>query len=250
MNVNKFYKELFEDVLGLNVLGLEYFYPVLIELVSRRSLSTFSDLIFHRYEYYFDVEGSHLIEEDGYQEGREYFIRDSFLDRFNLQVLGLEKVKPMILDADSDDLYFMGLASAPLSTMDLLLGSEANYQKNLTFGAMGKVTNFSLTGPRSFRCYNQGFVNRMRATLLIRYPNIASIPEDYKENFLKLAMLDVKNKLWNELKFMEDLATPGGSVNLKISDYESALNERDDYVKELRELTFPDRVGGSYFTVL
>ena len=43
MDVNNFYKEVFEDTLGLDVLGLESTYQNLVKLVETKTLITFSN---------------------------------------------------------------------------------------------------------------------------------------------------------------------------------------------------------------
>ena len=44
MNVAQFYTELFEQTLGLDVLGLESQFPALIELVETKTLREFSKI--------------------------------------------------------------------------------------------------------------------------------------------------------------------------------------------------------------
>ena len=43
MDVQNFYKELFVDTLGLDVLGLEKQFPALVKLVETKSIVTFSN---------------------------------------------------------------------------------------------------------------------------------------------------------------------------------------------------------------
>ena len=65
-----------------------------------------------------------------------------------------------------------------------------------------------------------------------------------------LAKLDCKIYLWNQLKYLENIVTPVGNMDLKVSDWENADRERDDYLKELRTKSFPDRVLDKYFRIL
>lgn len=66
---------------------------------------------------------------------------------------------------------------------------------------------------------------------------------------MTLAKYDIKIYLWNQLKYMQDIVTPSGNLNLQISDWEGAEREREDYLKEFRQRAFPDRFVTKYFTI-
>ena len=84
----------------------------------------------------------------------------------------------------------------------------------------------------------------------VQFPNIASIPEDYRETFIQLAIYDIKIKLYNELKYIEDIVTPAGNLNLRVSDWDSAERDRVEFLRELRTKSFPDRLRDDYFVLL
>jgi hypothetical protein len=67
---------------------------------------------------------------------------------------------------------------------------------------------------------------------------------------MNLAKYDVGIYLHNKLKYAEDVVTPAGNLNLKISDWESYSNQKEDYIKELLQLSFPDRVMKNYFMAI
>ena len=67
---------------------------------------------------------------------------------------------------------------------------------------------------------------------------------------MDLAKFDVKNRLWVELRYIQDIVTPSGNLDLKINDWESAEKDREDYLRELRTRTFPDRVMDKYFRII
>ena len=58
MNVNSFLKELFEDRLGLDYLGLDYRFAELVQLIERKTLLGFSNCIGVKYLTYLDL-GDH-----------------------------------------------------------------------------------------------------------------------------------------------------------------------------------------------
>ena len=55
MDVNNFYKEVFEETLGLDVLGLESTYHQLVKLVETKTLVTFSNYIPALYKFRLDI---------------------------------------------------------------------------------------------------------------------------------------------------------------------------------------------------
>ena len=55
MDVNNFYKEVFERTLGLDVLGLENTYQELVRLVESKTLITFSQYIPALYKFKLDI---------------------------------------------------------------------------------------------------------------------------------------------------------------------------------------------------
>lgn len=56
MNVNRFYKELFEETLGLDVLGLESTFTGLVKMIESKTLLTFSNNIPVSYRIYLDLD--------------------------------------------------------------------------------------------------------------------------------------------------------------------------------------------------
>ena len=55
MNVNNFFRTLFEDTLGLDVLGLDNRFADFVKLIDRNTLVTFSNLIPAKYLTYLDL---------------------------------------------------------------------------------------------------------------------------------------------------------------------------------------------------
>ena len=258
MNVNNFFRTLFEDIMGLDVLGLENRFSDLVKLIDRNTLVTFGNLIPAHYMTYLDLaDPTSIIKKDHHTLGVEYYISDPILDKFKLPILGIEKITPVSVNAvdpfdpESAAYYSSIIASRHNLTLEgVLMGSEYTYNRTLIDSAVPFKAYKELRGQRTLYLRNYTFEGEVELNLKVPWPNIVSIPEEYREILLTLAQYDLKIKLWNELKYMEDVVTPSGNLNLKVSDWESAAKDREEYLRDLQTKTLPDRFGPAYFQIL
>ena len=129
------------------------------------------------------------------------------------------------------------------------MGSEYTYSRTLIDTAIPHKRYKEFRGNRILYLENWGYQGCVEIKLKTTWPNIVSIPEEYQETLLTLAKLDIQVKLWNELKYLEDIPTPNGNLQLRF-DWSGAERERDDFLKELRQKSLPDRTGPVYFHIL
>lgn len=257
MNVNNFFRTLFEDTLGLDVLGLDNRFADFVKLIDRNTLVTFSNLIPAKYLTYLDLsDPRNIVRKDRHTLGVEYYIEDEVLDKFNLPILSVEKVEPNNVgvvdpyDPSSSAYYSSLIASRQNLTLEgVFMGSEYTRNRTLIDSAIPFKMYKELRGPRTLYLRNFAYEGEVELTLKVPWPNIVSIPEEYKEILLTLCQYDIKIKLWNELKYVEDVVTPTGNLNLRM-DWESAAKDREDYIQQLRLKTIPDRMGPVYFHIL
>ena len=256
MDICNFYTELFEDTLGLDVLGLENRYKELVDLINRKTLVVFSQLIPCRYYTYVNLDSKNeLIHEDINRVGREYYLADPVIDKFHLQINAIEKcnlASGTQFDPERDNYYSSVITSRQNISLDSILGgAESTYGRNLADFAIPFKKYFEYRGNRVLYLENWPYNGLIECLCQTNWPNIASIPEEHHVNFVQLAIYDVKIKLWNELKYLEDITLPvGGNLNLKINDWEGAQNERNDFIRELKTKSLPDRVGTGWFHVV
>lgn len=258
MNVNAFYNELYYNILGLDVLGLESKLPQLTKLVESRTLTTFSSLIPAKVLIYLDLsDTAHIIKKDQQTLGVEYLLDDDILTKFNLPILDIDKIEYNNVgdvdpyDPNSSAYYSSIIASRQnLSLESVLMGAEYTYNRTLTDFAMPFKRYHELRGNNILYLRNYAFGGTVEVTVKTKWPNIVSIPEEYREILLTLSKLDIKQSLWHSLKYLESIVTPSGNLDLKISDWDSAERDRDDYIKELRTKSFTDRIGPRYFTLV
>lgn len=257
MNTNQFYRELFEQNLGLDSLGLEDRCSELVKIVDSTTLLAFGNLIPIKYLHYLDLtDTSKIVKKEQHTLGVEYYIDDPVLDKFHLPILGIEKIEYNNVgdvdpyDPDSTAYYNSVITSRQNLTLEsVLFGSEYSFNRVLTDTAMPFKRYHELRGQRVLYLKNYAIQGTVEVTLKTRWPNVVSIPEEYHEDFLHLATLDCKIKLWNDLKYLTEITTSVGNLELNL-DWSNAEQERSDFLRELRTRSFPDRTGPMYFQIL
>lgn len=257
MDVNGFYREVFNDTLGLDILGLENQFPALVRLVETKTLLTFSNYIPALYRMYLDLEDrTNIIRNDEHTLGVEYYLNDPVLEKFHLPILGVEKidyndagvVDPY--DPNSTAYYSSVVASRNNITLEsVLMGSEYTYNRTLTDFAFPWKRYYEYRGGNVLYLRNYAFGGRAEITIKTRYPNLTAVPEEYREIFITLAKYDIRIMLWNQLKYLQNIVTPSGNLDLQF-DWSSIEQEREDYLRELRNRTLPDRVFNYYFHIV
>lgn len=257
MNVNQFYTELFESTLGLDVIGLDSCFREFVKIIDSKTLITFGNLIPIRYLHYLDLtDTSKIIKKEQHTLGVEYYLDDPVLDKYKLPILGVEKIEYNNVgdvdpyDPDSTAYYNSVITSRQNLTLEsVLFGSEYTYNRTLTDSAMPFKRYHELRGPRVLYLKNYAIQGTVEVTLKTRWPNVVSIPEEYRADFIKLAKLDIEIAAWNSLRYLEDIVTSSGNLSLRFN-WEGAEQEREDFLKELRNRSFPDRTGPMYFQIL
>lgn len=89
--------------------------------------------------------------------------------------------------------------------------------------------SFKFEPPRTVYIYNAWSSSALQWDLGFEHDkSLASIPETVREEFLKLAMLDVKENIYPTLKQYTEINTSLGNINLKLDDWSDADNMRRD----------------------
>lgn len=106
----------------------------------------------------------------------------------------------------------------------------ANAGANLMNTMIPKLT-FRFVHPRELYIYNAYSNSKLVLDLGFEHDaSLASIPETCREEFLKLALLDVKENLYPTLKQYTELNTSIGNINLKLDDWANAEQERKELI--------------------
>ena len=257
MEISTFYKELFEDVMGLNILGLENRYRELVKLIDTRTILSFSNCVPARYKIYLDLkDGRDMVRKDHRSRDVEYYIKDDMLDKLHLPILGIKHIEPANIgsvdpyDPESSAYYSSLLMTRQNLTLEgVLFGNEYTYNRTLIDSAVPFKRSQELISERVVRLRNWGFYGTVEVELYVPWPYLSAIPSEYKEAFMRLAELDCEARLWHSLKFYEDVVTPTGNLNLRM-DWSNAARDREDYLKELRLKSLPERTLDAYYTIL
>lgn len=257
MKVAQFYHELFVQTLGLDVLGLENMFPELVRVIDSKTLLTFSQFVSPQYKIYLDLEDeSKIIRKDYATLGTEYRLDDPVLQKFHLPILGVDQidynnngvVDPY--DPNSSQYYSSIIAARNnLSLETVLLGSEYTYNRTLTDFAMPWKRYYEYRGNNVLYLRNYSFGGRVEITTRTQWPNLVSIPEEYRFDLMTLAKFDIKCYLYSSLKYLENIVTPAGNLDLKVSDWDSAERDREEWLREFRTRAFPDRISTRYFFI-
>ena len=229
----------------------------LVKIVDSTTLLAFGNLIPIKYLHYLDLtDTSKIVKKEQHTLGVEYYIDDPVLDKFHLPILGIEKIEYNNVgdvdpyDPDSTAYYNSVITSRQNLTLEsVLFGSEYSFNRVLTDAAMPFKRHHELRGQRVLYLKNYAIQGTVEVTLKTRWPNVVSIPEEYHEDFLHLATLDCKIKLWNDLAYLSSIVTSEGNLELNF-DWSNAEQERSDFLRELRTRSFPDRTGPMYFQIL
>jgi len=250
---------LFEDTLGLDVLGLEGEFRDLVNLVETKTMMTMANVIPVKYNIYLDLQDrSKIIPKTHPTDGIEYYLSDPILNKYGISIMGVDSINYVNngeavdpYDPSSSAYYSSVIASRNNVTLEgILMGPEYTYQRTLTDFNFPFKRYHELRGSNVLFLRNYTFEGTVEVVCRIGYPNIASVPEEYRSEYIKLALYDLKIKLWNELKYITPVVTSVGNSDLQISDWESAERDREEYLRELRTRSFPDRVLASYFHIV
>ena len=140
-----------------------------------------------------------------------------------------------VLDVSYDTSHLAGLGyySGGMPIMQgnllnqLMLGNAGAQVMNQV---IPKLT-FHFEGPRTVYIFNAYASTKLKFELGFMHDStLASIPETCSEEFLKLALLDVKENLYPTMKHFSELNTVHGTINLKLDEWANAESERKELI--------------------
>lgn len=108
----------------------------------------------------------------------------------------------------------------------------ANAGTSLMNQMIPKLT-FKFEAPRTLYIYNAYSSSKVVIDLGFEHDkSLASIPETCREDFLKLALLDVKENLYPTMKQYTEINTAIGNINLKLDDWANAEDQRRELIEK------------------
>lgn len=102
-------------------------------------------------------------------------------------------------------------------------------------GQMRSEPTFDYLGENKIRLYGYPRVPLTFKVACEHDPNGESIEDSCYDSFMELAMLDMKQFLYNTLKLYDNIPTAFGNINLKTDDYQSAEADRNQLLEKWRD---------------
>lgn len=108
----------------------------------------------------------------------------------------------------------------------------SNMGANIMNQVIPKMT-FHFERPRTLYLYNAYATQKIVLSLGFEHDkSMASIPETAREEFMNLALLDVKENMYPTLKQYTELNTVNGNINLKLDDWAQAEDQRNQLIEK------------------
>jgi hypothetical protein len=228
MDINDTIEYLFDFRLGIPLLGVQKQYDKIVKLLQTHTAKTFG--LYFPYEYDFTLDLKQSVTEIP----NEYYLRLS-------NDIEIEKIKVLSV-VEVQDSGFSNLNRVP-EVYDM--ESAILYAQATNIASMTRANwrTFKFLPPNKVRLngyYDYDFVG---VTVKIPHPSIATIPDGLSESFYNLAELDIKIFLYNQLKYVDHLEVPDGTIELHLDGWENAKQDRDELIKVFRSEGFPNTVG-------
>lgn len=199
---------------------------VIMETIRLKTLPTFSTFVPYRTTQ--DIKFNDLVSVKTNYEESIYELPDSFGGLRLLSVLSVKPKNTLIGNG-----YFSPMFGESYDTYDALLMTQAN--ANL-YSAAAPPFIFKYEYPNLLYIYNMNsMATEVRVELALQHSdNLATITNTSWESFYELAIIDIKQFMYNTLKHYRDMQTAYGNITLKIDDWENAANERKELIERWR----------------
>lgn len=200
---------------------------VIMEVIKIKTLPTFST--YSPFYVPLEIKTDELTLIDRKAGSSIYELPDEFGDREIMFVRDIEQrdhdTNYNTTNSSSSNYgYYMGDMCA-YGYQDLML---AQAELNLV-GAATKGPSFKFYPPNKIEIFNEsaGISGRYKLEVALEHSeNLSTVPKTSRESFLKLATLDVKKFMYDNLKHYDNLETAYAQINLKIDDWQSAEQDR------------------------
>lgn len=209
------------------------------DVIQNITLRTFSTLCPCYETVRFDLHSLERLEKNANYE--VYLLPDIFSERELLFVKSA--------DYDESDISGIGYwgGGIPLLQGNMLRQSMlTNAGLNLTNKIIPRVT-FKYEHPRKITLYNVLSSCKIVLTLALSHDkNLTSITPTMEESFFKLAVLDVKDMLYQTLKHYNDIQTAYGNINLRLDDWAQAAADRKQLLDDWENTYHMDVIPFTY----
>lgn len=226
---------------GLYTIGLPFDNPdsAITEVIQNITLRTFSLYQPYYETFRFDLHSLERLEKNANYE--VYLLPDIFSQR---ELLFVKDVR--YDESDISGLGYWGGGIPLLHGNMLKQAMLSNAGLALTNKMVPRFT-FKYEHPRKVTLYNVLASCKIVFDLaFIHDKNLASISPTQEESFFNLAILDVKDMLYQSLKHYSDIQTAYGNINLKIDEWQQASSDRKSLLDEWESLYHMDVIPFTY----
>jgi len=178
---------------------------------------------------------------DKYANYETYLLPDIFHDRELLYVKDVNYD-----ESDSSDLGYWG-GGIPIMQGNMIKQAIlSNAAMSLSNKTIPKIT-FDYVHPRKVTLYNVLSSSKIVFELALEHDkSLASITPTSSESFYKLAILDVKSALYEVMKEYTDINTAYGNISLKLDNWASAADKREQLLNEWEDSYHIDTIPFTY----
>lgn len=222
-------------LLGINIMKLPIEDDYLMDIVYEDTIPTFS-IYFPNYINY-DIDP--VLDKVADMEDT-YFLDMEFFEANGISILGVNKrLESMERRKISDSMTYLGLGVEGLGRLQVESDMMSLFES-------GTITEF--LPPNKVRISNtRRYTSNIQIELMVTHArNFRTIEPTKFEDFFKLALLDAKRSLWEELKGYENMDTAAGNIDLKISAWENAESDRLALLEKWDDLYIFDRKENMY----
>ena len=203
---------------------------LIMEIIKIKTLPVFNEL--YPYKTFIIINTNELQVVDTKVESITYVLPDVFGDRQIMMINDVQPEQDQLTHRSAYDtgLYTYDLTSCYCGYQELML---AQAQANLLSSAM-KGTTFRFIPPNQLEIFDgYGVSNLYRVEVCLEHSgNLTTLPATTYTSFLKLATLDVKKYMYDNLKHYDNLATSYGQIAMRIDDWSGAQDERQQLIEK------------------
>lgn len=212
---------------GLYSIALPFENPdeVIMDVIQNITLRTFSTYSPWYQTIRLDLHDLENIEKKGNEE--VYLLPDIFNKN---EILFIKEVR--YDDSSISNIGYWGAGTPLLSRNLISQGILSNAAMNLTNHMIPKIT-FKFEHPRKVTLYNPYTSCKIIFEIALMHDkNLGSISPTMEESFFELAILDVKDMLYQSMKHYNEIQTAFGNINLKIDEWSQASSDRKQLLDE------------------
>lgn len=171
-----------------------------------------------------------------------YYIKDEVLE--GVKLLGIEDIDWMDYTTNNSSLgatsmgggYYYPNFACPEATFDSVISLQMNADMSSLYNR-GIYIDFEY--PNRFSLKGLGNtnydLNNFVVILLVKHNSLATISPTKMDVFEELAMADIAEYLYNNLKYFDNLETIYVNIDMKMSDLQDQANKRQDVIERLKE---------------